>query len=101
MRSSPGWASMSLPSIVTVTVVFFGAPAASDMQRLRGSVDDGPTVLDVVLELVPEQLDGGGERRGRRRAEYADRRLPRWPGEPGADVVGHVEQQVEVARAAV
>src|SRR3954468_2021973 len=94
---------MSRPSMVTVTVVFFGASAGeSDTGDLHTDlVHDRTTVLDVVLELVAEQLERRRQRGRGRRPQYADRRLARRPGEPGADVVGHVEQQVEIARAAV
>src|SRR6476646_2886563 len=95
---SPGRASMSTPSTVTVTVVFLGASVPSDMGRLdldgahlRAAVDE------VVLELVAEQ-SGRRRQRGRgRRAEYADGGLFRRPREARADVVGHVEQEVEIA----
>src|SRR3954452_11810953 len=101
MRSSPGFASMSRPSMVTVTVVFFGASAGvSDTDDLRRGVDDRTPVLDVELELVAEQLEGRRQRRRGRGAEHADRGLPGRPREAGADVVGHVEQEVEVARPA-
>src|SRR6476659_5391452 len=101
MTSSPGLASMARPSIVTVTVVFFGASGGvSDTGDLR-RIDDRAPVLDVVLELVPEQLEGRRQRRRGRRAEHADRGLPGRPGQAGTDVVGHVQQEVEVARPAV
>src|SRR3546814_9814628 len=45
--------------------------------------------------------DRRGDRRDRRGAERADGGLLRRPGDPGADVVAHVEQQADVLRAAV
>src|SRR5258706_10790664 len=98
MSSSPGFASMSRPSTVTVTVVFLGASAGvSDTGVLRLDVDHRSAVLDVVLELVAEQLEGRSQRGRGRRSEHADRRLARRPGQPRADVVGHVEEQVQIA----
>src|SRR6516165_7441503 len=99
---SPGRASMSTPSTVTVTVVFFGASVESDMGRL--GLDGAhlrAAVRDVVLELVAEVREGGRQRSGGRRPEHADRGLLRRPSQAGADVVGHVEEQVEVTRAPV
>src|SRR3546814_3373587 len=52
-------------------------------------------------ELVLEAHDRRGDRRDRRGAERADGGLLRRPGDPGADVVAHVEQQADVFRAAV
>src|SRR5678815_594021 len=65
------------------TVVFFGA--SSDMSD-----------LDVSLELVAEPMDGRDDRRHRRGPERADGGLSRGPRQPRTDVVGHVEQQVDV-----
>src|SRR4051794_22466895 len=103
MRSSPGLASISRPSTVTVTVVFFGASAGvSDTRDLRaGVIQHGAAVLDVVLELAAEELQRRRQRCGRRRTQHADRCLTRRPGEAGADVVGYVQEQVQIAGPAV
>src|SRR5262245_54277070 len=95
ITSSPGLPSMPTPSTVIVTVVFFGAAAVSDTGRLR-QAHLGAAVLDVVLELVPEQRERRRQGGGGRRAEHADRGLLRWPRQPGADVVGHIEQEVQI-----
>src|SRR5579884_438982 len=60
------------------------------------SLIGAPAVLDVNEELVAEHVDGRVDRGGDRRAEHADGRLLRWPGEPRRDVVGDVEEEVEV-----
>src|SRR3954449_9235494 len=101
MSNSPGFASMSTPSMVTVTVVFFAASAAaSDTGDLR-PVEDGAAVVDVVLELVAEEPQCRRQRRRGRRAQHTDGGLPGRPREPGTDVVGHVQQKVEIAMPAV
>src|SRR5215472_4793683 len=96
---SPGRASMSTPSTVTVTVVFFGASVPSDMGRLGlGRPHLRAAVGDVVLELVTEVGEGRCQRGGGRGPEHADGGLLRRPPQARADVVGHVEQQVQIAR---
>src|SRR4051812_20406368 len=101
MSNSPGLASMSRPSMVTVTVVFFGASgAASDTGDLRPG-EDGAAVVDVVLELVGEQPQCRRQRRRGRRAQHADGGLPGRPGQSGTDVVGHIEEKIEIAAPAV
>src|SRR5215213_7216452 len=101
MSNSPGLAWMSTPSLVTVTVVFFGASAAaSDTGHLR-RVEDGAAMIDVVLELVAEEMQGRRQRGRGRRAEHADGGLPGRPGETRTDVVGHVEEEIEIATPAV
>src|SRR3954463_11544268 len=102
MTSSPGNASMSRPSTDTVTVVFFAASGASDTSDLHARLaDHRPAVLDVVLELGAEQLERRRQWRRCRGSQHADRRLARRPRETGTDVVGHIEQEIEVARASV
>src|SRR6478736_2801717 len=83
MTSSPGSAEMTRPSTVSVSVVF-----VSDNRRLRRR--------EVLVEVRSEATYDRRDRRGGRRAERADRRLLRGPHEAGADVVGHVHQQVDV-----
>src|SRR6476619_6219305 len=99
MISSPGSASTSLPSIVTVTVAFFSSTASDIGQHLLlvGGVAMARSPLDVGLELAPEPAHGRGDGRHRRRPERADRGLAGRPGDAWADVVADVEQQVEVA----
>src|SRR4051812_9223761 len=110
MTSSPGLASSSFPSMVTVTVDFGGA---SDMGRLLGFDGEGdvdrPTG-DASFELVAEPADGADHRRYSRRTERADGRLAGREGHgryaglfptgrgvgTGADVVSDVEQQIDV-----
>src|SRR4051812_11707400 len=103
MISSPGSASISLPSIETVTVAFFSSTASDIGEHLLlvGGVAVGRSPLEVGLDLAPEPPHGRRDGRHRRRPERADRRLAGRPGDPRADVVADVEQQVEIARAAV
>src|ERR1035437_7731039 len=61
-----------------------------------GSLIRAASLFDVDQELVAEHLDGRADRRGDRGAEDADGGLLGRPGEPGGDVVAHIEQQVEV-----
>src|SRR3954453_8586323 len=85
---SPFWATTSLPSrmIVTVSVV-----ASSAMWT--------PSILDVHEELVAEHADARHDRAWDRRAERADRCLPRRPRQAGRDVVTDVGEQVDVGLA--
>src|SRR5436190_16137094 len=86
MSSSPLCASIVRPLMATETVSFWTSVSATRATAF----------LDVQQVLVAESLDRRRDRRHRRRPERADRRLLRWPGDAGADVVGHVEQQLEV-----
>src|SRR3712207_2113753 len=79
---------MSRPSTVRVTT----SGGASRCVSAKGA----PAVFDVREVLVSEALDRRGDRRHGRRPEGTDRRLLRRPGDAGADVVAHVEQQIEV-----
>src|SRR5262252_73855 len=80
--------SVSLPSIVTLgmsggLLLRKGRPG-----RVAGLGREAALVVDVMLKLGPEMLDEALYRQRRRVAERADRA-------PG-DVVGDVDQQVEV-----
>src|SRR5579862_4254936 len=95
ISSSPFSATMALPSIVIGTPsLTSGAPsvvAVSDTGSRPRRRGDGHAGLDgpvhVGLELGAEALDGRRDRRHRRRAERADRRLLRRPRDAWADVV--------------
>src|SRR3954469_11897558 len=93
MSSSPGLASIVTPLTVTVSVVFAGASCSVSATRTA-------PFLDVEEVLVAEALDRRRDRRDGGRPERADRRLLRRPCDAGRDVVGHVEQQLEVVLAA-
>src|SRR5688500_12343794 len=107
MTSSPGLASTGRPLISTITVSGAWVSDTGGLARLRdvGLAVDGDRRLAgapaVGHELVLEPHDGGRDRRHGRRAERADRRLLRGPGDAGADVVADVEQQRDVVGAAV
>src|SRR3954449_3512660 len=92
MSSSPGFAWIGAPFTVTVTVVFAGASCSVSATRTA-------PFLDVEEVLVAEALDRRRDRRDGRGAERADRRLLRRPRDAGRDVVGHVEQELEVVLA--
>src|SRR5580704_10026649 len=87
MSISPLTAVTSRPSRVNVTSSAGGA---------AGSAMGTAPLLDVHEELVAEHLDGRGDRRRDRRPQDADGRLLGRPAEPGRDVVGGVEQEVEI-----
>src|SRR3954469_11635318 len=89
MSSSPLFASIVRPLIATETVSFWTSVSATRATAF----------LDVHEVLVAEALDRRRDRSDRRRSERTDRRLLRRPGDAGADVVGHVEQQLEVVLA--
>src|SRR4249920_3849772 len=109
MTSCPGGASCARPSTVMERVVL--AAGASTAPVSAGPWADGASgtgrlavldavdrtaVGDVVVELVAEAVDGRRYGRDRGGAERADRGLPGRPQEARADVVRHVEQQVQV-----
>src|SRR3954469_20849112 len=95
MIISPLRASTGRPSRLMVTTSSWSAMSASVRRERAGAV------LDVDEELVAEQADGRHDRAGDGRPERADGGLLRRPGEPGGDVVEHVDQQVEVGLAAL
>src|ERR1044071_7037564 len=107
MTSSPGAASTGLPLIVRTTTSV-GA-WVSDTGGLRlGDVGlaadgDGRVARPAAVgeELVLEAHDGRRDRGHGGGAERADRRLAGRPGDPGADVVAHVEQEAHVLGPAV
>src|SRR5215471_10199580 len=70
----------------------------SGMARTR---EGAAAVLDVDEELVAEHLQRRRNRRRDRRPEHADRGLGRGPAQAGGDVVADIEQQVEIALAAL
>src|SRR5688572_24666431 len=92
MIISPLRASMTLPSTVIETV--------STGVSVTSVIGAG-SVLDVDEELVAEHLDGRDDGHRRRRTQEADRGHRVREPEPGGDVVADVEQEVEVAHAAV
>src|SRR4051794_40949420 len=90
MIISPFWATTSLPSRMMVTVsVSVGCSVA-----IRTC-----SIFDVHEELVAEHADARHDRAWDRRAERADRCLPRRPRQPGRDVVTDVSEQVDIGLA--
>src|SRR3954447_5615777 len=95
MIISPLRASTGRPSSLMVTTSSWSAMSASVRRERAGAV------LDVDEELVAEHADGRHDRARDGRAQRADGGLLRRPGEPGGDVVEHVDQQVEIGLAAL
>src|SRR3954469_23637613 len=91
MSSSPGFASMAVPLMVTVTVSLCTSVSATRAAPF----------LDVEEVLVAEVLERRHDRPRRRLAERADRRSLRGPRQADVDVVRDVEQQLEVLLATV
>src|SRR5205807_2059836 len=97
ITSWPLGAVISFPLTVSVTTSSATGHRLWSVVGQPGHGDgrlDGPTYVG--LEFVTEATDGRRDRRHRGRAERADRGLSRRPVDARADVVAHVEQQVDV-----
>src|SRR5208283_3207681 len=93
IMSSPGSAETARPS--TVMEIPAGASTRSATVHRVGR-ERATALFDVHEQLVGEHLGHRDDRRGDGRAEHADRRLLRRPGEPGRDVVAGVEHEIDV-----
>src|SRR5260221_12377738 len=95
ITSWPLGAVISRPLTVSVT-------ASSGTRGLRCLVRETvhlhgrfERATDIRLELVAKAPDGGRDRRHGGGTERTDRGLPGRPADAGADVVAHVEEQVD------